>query len=164
MAKKNQIKKIFEDMPMESAETNSEMTEPVSADSQTEATPSDQNPEQEVEESSQEAEQRSEETSPASTSTEDVSPEDLLDDVRRSLLEQEADQSPKESKWWRRIGKKSKSPEPEQPPVEIDLPETLALPEALPEPMEEKEAEEYDEQIDDLLELLEAESKESSES
>src|ERR1043165_597005 len=164
MAKKKQIKKIFEDMPVESTETNSELTESTSADSQSEATPSDQKPQQEVAESSQEEEHSSEEASPAPTDTEDISSDDLLGDVRRSLIEEEeTDKGQKDSKWWRRIGKKNKRPEPEQAPVEIDLPEPVTATEGMPEPIEKQEGEEYDQQIDDLLNLLGTESEQSAE-
>jgi hypothetical protein len=51
--------------------------------------------------------------------------EDLLDAVRQSLIEEEeTDKHKKEAKWWRRLGRKEKSaePEPSPPIVEIDLP------------------------------------------
>ena len=91
--------------------------------------------------------------------------EELLDDVRRSLIEEEEiDRNKKEAKWWRRLGRKEKSSEAEPlpPPVEIDLPSTL-----LPTNMEEdqKQATEPDEsaeQIDDLIDMLEAEQPESN--
>src|SRR6266536_891597 len=164
MAKKNQIRKLFENMPSESAETDSETTEPIPADSQSEPSSPGQQPEQEVMQSPQAEEKPSEEDVVASSGAEEASPDDLLEDVRRSLIEEEeTDKSQKESKWWRRIGKKSKSPQPEKPPVEIDLPEAITSAEVAPEPSQEPEGEEYGEQLDDLLNLLESESEQTPE-
>ena len=100
-----------------------------------------------------------------STGTEELSSEDLLDDVRRSLMEEESSQDKKETKWWRRIGKKAKSPplEPTPPEVEIDLPSGLLQEEAeiVEEPEQTSESEEYVEQIDDLLNILQEEHEKS---
>lgn len=89
---------------------------------------------------------------------EESSSEDLLDDVRRSLIEEESDQDKKAPKWWRRFGRKAKAPQPEptSPEVEIDLPSSLPHDEAdrVDEPEQTAEPEEYVEQIDDLIDLL----------
>src|ERR1041385_4743867 len=108
MAKKKQIKKIFEDMPIESTEKDPKITESIPADAESEPAASEQNPEQETIGSSQDEQQPPEEESPISTTAEDISSEDLLGDVRRSLIEEETDKGQKDSKWWRRIGKKNK--------------------------------------------------------
>src|SRR5918996_926592 len=89
------------------------------------------------------------------TSIEGESPsEDLLDDVRRSLIEEEGvDKNKKEAKWWRRIGRKAKSTEPEplSPPAEIDLPATLLQTDIAEDQKQGTEPDEYAEQIDDLI-------------
>ena len=86
-------------------------------------------------------------------------PEDLLDDVRRSLIEEENDRNKKETKWWQRIGRKEKTPEPESSPaiVEIDLPTTSSETEVVAAPTE---TDEYAKHINDLIDTLEAERQE----
>lgn len=90
------------------------------------------------------------------------SPDDLLEDVRRALIEDEAaHESQKQSKWWKRIGiggGKQEAPT-EEPNVvdEIELPtrrETSATMEELKAELESKESEEYLDEIDELIELL----------
>jgi hypothetical protein len=92
------------------------------------------------------------------------SAEDLLDDVRRSLIEEETDQDKKESRWWRRIGKRSKRVEPETPSasVEIDLPESLTQPGVMEDQKQDTGAEQYAEEIDDLIEMLETQAPQST--
>lgn len=88
------------------------------------------------------------------------SSEDLLDDVRRALIEEdETDRSKKESKWWRRIGRKEKSsaPEPPSPNVEIDLPAASLQPDEAEDQPQTTETDELGEQIDDLISILETE-------
>ena len=90
----------------------------------------------------------------------EASPDDLLEDVRRSLIEEEVtDQSQKGSKWWSRLGRRAKTTAPETPPAsaEIDLPDTLAS-----APVEQTAAasDDYAEQIDDLIDMLETKSHE----
>jgi len=82
----------------------------------------------------------------------------LLDDVRRSLIDDEADKSTKQTRWWRRLGRKAKSPDPELslPAVEIDLPTPL-LQEDVVDQKQVAEPEEYEDRIDDLIDLLETE-------
>lgn len=102
----------------------------------------------------------------ASISTESESAsDDLLDDVRRSLIEEaEIDKNKKEAKWWRRLGRKAKGTVPEPPPplAEVDLPATVLQTEVVEEQQQATEPDEYAEEIDDLLDLLEAEQQESS--
>ena len=95
-------------------------------------------------------------------STDDT--DDLLDDVRRSLIEQEGDKSQKESKWWRRIGRKGKKVEPEeaQAPVEIDLPPMPVSIQPVEEQQPESETEEEVDQIDDLIDMLKSEDNEKA--
>lgn len=86
------------------------------------------------------------------------STEDLLDDVRKALVEEEEiDKNKKESKWWRRIGRKEKPVEPEPSLGEIDLPPTSLQTGIAEGPSETTEPDKYDEQLNDLIDLLEAE-------
>lgn len=92
-----------------------------------------------------------------------VSPDDLLDDVRRALIEDEAQESQeKQSKWWRRIGKGAgkQDTQVEQPKVEeIDLPVAPISSASVEDIKEEPESEEYLDQIDELIDLLDDESE-----
>jgi|GEM_PF-1151984 len=209
MSKKKRIKKIFENAPIESADVNDKSMESVPADAQSEETPPDTNPQEEVIETSIVKEESSTENAPVSDEaitettefipadvpnettssseslpevlessvdsgelsnedslnpeeTEKESTEDLLDDVRRSLIEEEGDKDQKESKWWRRIGRKAKKPEPQEPqvPMEIDLPPLPASMEPVEEQPLESESEKDVDQIDDLIDMLVAENKE----
>ena len=98
----------------------------------------------------------------ADDTAESPSPDDLLEDVRRALIEdEEAQESQKQSKWWKRIGiggSKQEAPvEESQVAEEIDLPtrdETSATREELKEELGSKESEEYLDEIDELIELL----------
>src|SRR6185503_3418006 len=87
----------------------------------------------------------------------DFSEEDLLGDVRQSLIEEESIEKEKPAKWWRKIGKgrkKDKVSEP-VPEEEIELPVTELSIGAIGEQEEHKESEEYLEQIDELIDMLE---------
>ena len=95
-----------------------------------------------------------------SESEEELSTEDLLEDVRRSLITETVEKEEvEESKWWRKIGKgrrKKKGVDAEQQPEPISVPvepEIVATAEA------EKE-DEYVEQLDELIDLLEDEKTE----
>jgi len=138
-----------------SEEANTEITEPMPAHVQDEATSSDESL-TEVLEASMDSEESS-----TSGEAEEESNEDLLDDVRRSLIEQEGDKNQKESKWWRRIGRKAKKVEAEEPqaPVEIDLPSLPASMAPVEEQQLESEAEGEADQIDDLIDLLKSENE-----
>src|ERR1044071_5267374 len=117
MSKKKPIKKIFENAPIEPADGGDELVESVQADAPSEETSSETNPQQEREElslqdeaSSDENSQLSEEANievteslpavaqneemnseddslPVENAEEETSTDDLLDDVRRSLIE-----------------------------------------------------------------------------
>ena len=147
-----------------SEETMVETTESVSADLQNEAIPSNANPQAEGVEATRGAEESSAETSLTSVNAEETSTEDALEDVRRSLIEEEIDKGKKESKWWRRIGRKAKRVEPEESPFlnEIDLPSMPALTEPVEEQQRESESKEEVDQIDDLIDMLAAEREEVS--
>ena len=100
---------------------------------------------------------------PSADLEDESSSEDLLDDVRRSLIEEETDKSNKDSKWWRRFGRKGKSaePEPSPPNIEIDLPPTLLQTDIVEDQKQTTQPDEYEDQIDDLIDLLETEFQES---
>lgn len=92
------------------------------------------------------------------------SPDDLLDDVRRALIEDDSQESQKQSKWWQRIGKtggkQQETPVQEPKAVEeIDLPSAQATSAdvELEDLKEELESEEYVDQIDELIDLLDDE-------
>lgn len=86
-------------------------------------------------------------------------PDDLLEDVRKSLLEEEA-QEEEHPKWWRRIGRSSRRKKVDQEvpkaPEEINLPALGALQaaDAAADAGETKEPDEYQEQLDALIDLL----------
>jgi hypothetical protein len=92
----------------------------------------------------------------------DTSSDDLLEDVRRSLIEEETSKEQKESKWWRRFGRKSKSAEPEQPPasMEIDLPQMPAYEDETE--VQEQKSESDEELLDELIDALKTETEEES--
>jgi len=86
------------------------------------------------------------------STSDDISADDLLDDVRKSLVEDEK-QNPKDAKssWWGRSSKKqAKEPEVEELKMDFD---------AIPEPpvVDKEEADEYVDQIDELIDILEEE-------
>jgi len=90
----------------------------------------------------------------------ELSSDDLLDDVRRSLIEDdESEKEKKDAKWWRRIGRKDRSAEPEPPSTiaEIDLPESSFQTDIVEQQPQETEPDAYAEEIDDLIDLLQAE-------
>ncbi len=83
--------------------------------------------------------------------------EDLLEDVRQSLIEEESIEKEKPQKWWRKLGKGGKKeqvtrPVPEE---EINLPVTEIPILGIEEQEKKQESEEYLEQIDELIDLLE---------
>ena len=171
MPKKNQkMRKLVEEIePFEPLERRAESTESGIAPSQDEAVQSESNPqdaEEPVEVSSGPVEATSQkadsapdqdpaevEASDPSASVEDESPEeDLLADVRQSLIEEESLEKEKPQKWWRKVGKGRKKdkvtkPVPEE---ELSLPVTEIPIGAIEEQEKTQESEEYLEQIDEL--------------
>src|SRR5687768_16545793 len=136
MTKKDRKSKKINEREIESA-----VTDP--SETIGESTPFDTHPQEEV------VDKAPDEQTAASLENESPS-EDLLDDVRRSLIEEaEIDRNKKESKWWRRIGRKEKSTEPEPLPstVEIDLPDALLQTERAEDLKQATEPDEYGEQI-----------------
>ncbi len=158
MAKKNPIKKIFESMPIESSEGNDEVTESAQANQQSEESSSDLNPQETATQTSPNEETVPSEASPESpkAEAEESSPEDLLEDVRRSLIEEESEEGEKKPKWWRRIGRKSKTAEPEKPPevVEIDLPPLSAPVDSIEVQEQKEEPQQPADEMDELIDML----------
>jgi hypothetical protein len=140
MTKKNQRKNKPESTENDSTEASAEVTESAQADAQSEAIPSDSASREEVGE---------------------ISADDLLDDVRRSLIEEEGDKDQKDSKWWQRIGKKGKKVESQKPVanVEIDLPAEPMVASVAESQEQKPEPEEDVDEIDDLIDMLKAESE-----
>jgi hypothetical protein len=152
MSKKENESKQPNETEIESASADTENTTPVSADGMNDSASSEASPLDSPGEVSPENQQ-------SSDLADEASSEDLLDDVRRSLIDEETDKSNKQTKWWRRLGRKAKSPDPEPSPpgVEIDLPTTLLQEAVVDDQKQAAEPEEYEDQIDDLIDLLETE-------
>jgi len=173
--KKNRISKIFENTEIESAEANVESTESVTAEN--DAVLSDLVPPGETADIPGNNEQSvGKESGPtinetptleASSSPEvEISADHLLDDVRRSLIEDETDEASKPKKWWHRIAKglrRDQAVGTEQPvEVEMDLSVVGASADSIDEQAEGKESEEYLDQIDALIDMLETEADEKT--
>jgi hypothetical protein len=169
--KKNRVTNIFEKTEIESAEANAESTEPVKP--QEEAILPDSIQEEATELHQSEDQPSSSESDPAlsdavtsdaSTAREEqASTDDLLDDVRQSLIEDETVKDEKKSKrWWRRVAKglqKDKKVESETP-VETELTPVNAQADLVEK--EEEKSEEYLDEIDELIDMLETESSEAA--
>lgn len=151
-SKKNESKKLFDGMPVEPEHAQPQNSESAPV------------PEEHEEESLNEQTNTAEEPvvenlqAPAENQVtakqEDSSADDLLEDVRRSLIEDEATQEQQDQpKWWKRIGKGSRKSAPKQEPAkeQTSLP-TVEPVEAAAEPI--AETEEDVDSIDDLIDLL----------
>lgn len=105
--------------------------------------------------------------SDATSSTEEkFSEDDLLADVRRSLVEESQEQEEKSS-WWRKLAggrrkEKTRQPEIAVPEEEIQLPADQGPVEEIKEQEETEESEEYLDQIDELIGMLEPTSEEET--
>ena len=100
----------------------------------------------------------------SSDESSELSPDDILEDVRRSLIEEDqVAENEKQSKWWRRIGRGTSRLE-----TPVDEPKTAEqsfssegdateIEAEIDDLKDELESEEYLEQIDDLIELLDEE-------
>src|ERR1700752_1916943 len=174
--KKNRVTDIFEKTEIESVEGNVESTEPVKAPE--EAIPPDSTlqeegtelPQSEDQPSNIESDPAQENTLPSDASTsheEQTSTDDLLDDVRQSLIEDETVKDEKKSKkWWRRVAKglqKDKKVETETPiETETTLSSVDAQADFIEEEEDEKKPEGYLDEIDELIDMLETESNETA--
>jgi hypothetical protein len=187
MGKKNRINKLFESTPIESVNAHPEPaqsvpeeqhddatpvspeprdeqpprqdeeiaapTEPIPAGQPTDAAPIEARGEQEGGETSGEIDES------VNAAEDESSTDDILEDVRRSLIEEEEDKEQKDSKWWQRFGRKGKKPELEPVPVplEIDLPDTTEAAEVAEMREQPEDAEAESDEIDDLINMLAAE-------
>ena len=184
MAKKDQklkLRKLVEEI--EPFEPQVKSTESGLADPQDEAVPSESTPqdtEQTVEVSSEVVETPTEKSdstpdqvpaealppdAPASAEQEFLE-EDLLADVRQSLIEEESLEKEKPAPWWRKIGKgrkKDKVAKPAEPvSEEIKSPVAEVSVAAIEEQQDSKESEEYLEKIDELIDMLEPATEEEA--
>lgn len=141
-------------------DAKSEGTEPSLGEEQKETISADFSPQEEGSETSEGEQASLSESQIPEIESEATTSEDLLEDVRRSLIEEETRQEQKESKWWRRIGRKSKSAEPEQPPAsaEIDLP-SIPADEQVAE-IQEQKSESDEELLNELIDALQTENDE----
>jgi hypothetical protein len=184
MTKKPRKKKKIESAEIQSVESNAESaestesTESIQADQQVEAALPDPVEQEVAAETSESEEQPASEESlpvlneaPASDEpvsvSQETSTDDLLDDVRRSLMEAETlEEEKKSKKWWRRVAKgskKDKSAEAEKAAdVEVNLPTVSAPADLAEEQVEEKQSEEYLDEIDELIGMLVTEEAESA--
>lgn len=172
MTKKKRNKKIFESMEIESAEANAELKD--SEKGQTEATPAEATPQEVAVEMSESDEPHQDEelepspnAMPASdepADNDETSPDDLLEDVRKSLIEDETAKDEKKSKkWWRRAAKslQKEKPAATEPAVEAATnANAVNLSADLTEATADEKPEEYLDEIDELIEMLETESNE----
>jgi hypothetical protein len=144
MTKKNRKAKNDESAEVESAEQKPELAEAASVDAQREAVTSDLD---------QDVISNDETSAPEASagSAMDVSADDLLADVRRSLIEDEAREEEKKSTWWNKIGRGKRKDQGEDTglsdanTVSVDTGEKV------------NSDTEYLEQIDELINLLEPE-------
>ena len=155
MTKKNRKAKKSDSVEIESAEANAELTESSNTDAEREALPSDSNPAEEV---------TSGENPETSASAEEESVDELLEDVRRSLIEDEVSKDAKPSKWWRRKGGKEKTPQNEAPAanIEIDLPAVTSPGVPPEEQTAQAGTEEYLDEIDELIDMLDTETEQET--
>jgi hypothetical protein len=173
--KKKSPKNLFENMSVEpddvhrpdansepSAETNPALPESTEGESESQA---DEMNLVEADEESAAADEPvaepSAEKAEKAEEVEDTSADDLLEDVRRSLIEEEETREKEEQpKWWKRIGKGSRKttsePEAAKAVEEINLP-NLESEDTVSAPTPETESEEYLDDIDELIDLLETE-------
>ena len=176
MAKKKEIKQIFENLELESSEAHPNIGEPAKDQAQSSSVPEGNKEKLEGKSESEKSEFENMHTGqpalvpdtgalPAGQPEEESDAEnmdDILGDVRRSLMEEET-QDEKDQKWWRRIGRSSrrKGDEEETPQAqqEINLPALSSMQEleAEADATPETGTDEYQEQIDGLIDLLDSE-------
>ncbi len=139
----------------ESAEQKLDVTESTSMDAKLEAGLSNLDQDTVADEVDSASDAETPVTKTSDDAANEVSVDDLLDDVRRSLIEDAAEEDKKKSSWWNKKGKgKSKDQV-----VDVAAPVENVAPVAASEPT--KDDTEYLEQIDELIDLLEPEDEES---
>lgn len=99
-------------------------------------------------------------------SEENVSADDLLEDVRQSLIEEASKEEDKKPRWWKRIGRGGRKEEEsaEDIPVEESVIEAASVEMPAATDLVEETQDEYSEQIDELIDMLEPESEPEEES
>jgi len=163
---KKRIDKLFDEIPYEEPDTEprKDDNEPVgqkevdseeNRSQEAESTSGENEPE--VSGMSQEDDESIQSDLPDVESEEEMSADDLLEDVRRSLITENAEQEKvEETKWWKRIGKRSRkkkeevgapTPEPVEPASMQD--------DAEPVVNVDGQEDEYVEQLDELIDMLE---------
>ena len=165
MPKKKEMKQIFENLDVESSEAQAGLTEPAKADPEPQAAPSEAEQAVSAEDRLAVETPPVEQPEPSSVEAEENSQDDLLDDVRRSLLEEaEAQDQGEGSKWWHRFGrssrKKAVDEQTARPVEEINMPMLAAIAPEETQAAAEKEADDYQDEIDELIDLLETEEEE----
>src|SRR5258706_9042421 len=139
----------------ESAEQKLDVTESTSMDAKPEAGLSNLDQDTVADEGDSASDAETPVTKTSDNSADEVSVDDLLDDVRRSLIEDAAQDDEKKSSWW---NKKGKGKQKDQV-VDVAAPVENVAPVAASEPA--KDDTEYLEQIDELIDRLEPEDEES---
>lgn len=136
---------------MESVESRTQDAGPETDESETQASDLSSQDEMDVVESEESVEASVE--TPAEEA--ELSPEDLLDEVRHSLIEVEEVKEEK-PKWWQRFGRGSRRQKTEvEAPVVSERMAEQETPELLEE-VKVDEQDEYVEQIDDLIDMLDS--------
>ena len=174
--KKVPVKKIFENTDIESVEAHAESTDSVQDNPRDETVLPDR-VEQEAAAEMSEGEQAVSEEMPADLNTapesdeavnvpDENSADDLLDDVRRSLMEDETLAEEKKSKkWWRRGSKGSKKDKRATAEKAVDVeanPPPVSMPVELTEEIGAEKESEFVDEIDELIDMLESEKDESA--
>lgn len=139
--------------PEEEQPESPQITEPIPANPEDGATPID-------------PERSADNTSLGTAGAKDnLEPEDLLEDVRHSLIEEEQEQAQHQPAWWQKFGRKNKKPAIEEPSPapEIDLPVPLEPVDLTSDQIKmEERSEIHGESIEDLMQLLQKEADEGS--
>jgi hypothetical protein len=177
MAKKKEFKQIFDNIDMESSDVHSPSDEASKEEggqallrAEMLAEQSGQEPEEDTSAGEVSQAVSNDEpagqvpltgvTPPAGQESEEEDLDDILGDVRKSLLEEDNQDQAHEPKWWKRIGrsspKKKVDEETVAPLEEINLPALSAMQAAEAEQAHSQEAEpdEYQEKLDELIDLL----------
>ena len=148
--KKDKNEKLNEQDELDSAEVNSQ--EVASASGEHEAGTMDANPVDEDDVQSAESDSESEG---------DLSPDDLLEDVRRSLITETTEKEQEEqSRWWKRIGSGSRKKKADASSVETS--NVPAEPSDVEAEKPKGDQDQYVEQLDELIDMLEEESLDDS--
>jgi len=145
MTKRN--RKAKDDQPVEgdSTENPADETETTAAGSAADA-------------SASESEAKDVSQSPESHASDEVSMDDLLDDVRRSLIEDEAQSAEKKPGWLSRITKGFQKDQSVADESSAEIESISIEPDV---PVEQPKEDQYLDEIDELIEMLEPESKET---